>query len=361
MQSRVSFKVLGQAAILAVLVLLAGAATYLLGGFSAVKPAVETTHRIQSLEATAVGRARLETLVALPWSESDAGVSQLRGESSLEAVFGDDHGGFYVVDHPLWHVGARVRHYSSSGRLQRRYLAPAGSTHFAARVDSPGFMYVIAKQQLPSEQIVLVDEAGAEKRFLVPNQLNSGALVWYRGILYVQAADSRIDVNTMEGVLREYLVPAVLNGYRQASDTESSAGRIEAWQVGMDGKLYQHKEEQRSDASRAQFFGAIGAKSLLELPLAAKEIGIDAHGRLWTFIPAATYFSYQDAPGWPANRDAVGEVLVLDLKGNIFSRFVVRDSPELVDTRVRMRLAADGLYVARAWRGGVEIVRYVQP
>lgn len=294
--------------VLVVILLAAGAATYLFGGFGAEKAAPRATEVALALSAdTPNARLRVGQSFTLPIDDA-AGIASSDGFSTLETVFlGPD--ALYVVDHPPGPPGARVRWYKD-GVLLGTHRAPPGSLFFAP--DADGFHYLVSKYSGSSEVAVVVDRAGSvEATYVVPLKANAGGLVRNGETLFARAWESQVDPKTQIINGRDVLLPVAIKG-KQATDGQASGGRVPAWALTAAGR-WQHTVSGKSGSlSNVVKHNGVGTR----LPSSAVLLGVDEYSRVWAILPPEALDRRGD-PGWPAAADSLGLLVAFDAGGAV--------------------------------------------
>ena len=289
-------------AIAVVLVLLGvGVATYLMGPGGPPEAEDGLTAQASLADPTAL-------------SFQPESVLTVRLEGPLETVFTGE-GGLYVVDHPQWHVGARVRWFAGDGTALGEYLAPGGSTLFGP--DGAGFHYVVAKLGGPSETAVVVaGDGSAETSYTVPLGLNSGALVRFGDTLYARAQSSTFDQETQRVGFTDVLVPVAEGGFPVP---ESEADPIEAYTIGVDGVAYGRIRSSEPGGGREsvrQFVTRASDGARLEVPSLAVIVGADAQGRVvFVLGPRVLAGAQAPLPGWVTPVEPFAKVYVVGMDG----------------------------------------------
>ena len=349
-----------------VLVILVGMLTYLLGGPGA-KQETETDTADTPTLALSTADPQItfapRELFALTWGDDGVAVAGEPQASTLEAVFEGTSGHTFVVDHPEWHIGARVRRYDDrTGEVVAEHLAPSGSLFFTA--EGEGFKYVIAKQSKPYETAVVVDGEGSiEATYAIPLELNSGGLTSSGGTLYAEGESTTLDPDTGYVERISVLVPVAVDGV-QVDDATAGAQIFAAWRPsGLDAfltrEIFFDPSEEAEDES-GQLLGLTNRDAPLEIPAEAAPMGIDADGRVWIVIDARPIDANLDRPvaGWPARAQASRKIVVGSWEGEALADLQLPVSTWVQDARQLATLGPNGLTAAIAGYDGVRIVRY---
>jgi hypothetical protein len=306
---------------------------------------------------------KTERVLHMPWGTGAADAVR-KGvptkKATIETVFGSA-GYTFVVDHPEGVYGARVRWFSSQGRLVGTRLEPPGSTVF--RPDEDGYNFVVAKSGGKSEKAVVVDVAtSTETTFAIPLQMNTGGLARSGDTLYASIAPSDVDFETERMYLRNALIPVARGGV-QVDDATADSKSLDVWGFGWDGKAYTSVMEVMGlDVTSSEVHVVIGSGGRqVRVPRRYRLLGVapDSSIYLNTLPPLPTYKRpVQLAAAWNSSHSPFDDVLVIGLNGKIKSRIVIPYSSVLAryDDTLPMSLSKDGLYTVREERGGVSVV-----
>lgn len=265
----------------------------------------------------------------------------------------------YIVDHPEWHVGSRVRWFTREGEFLSQYLAPSGSTLFTAAPD--GFAYVLAKGDAPSETVVLVSgDASSETTLAVPLQINSGGLSFLDGEVYVTAQAGTTDLQAQTVDSRPVLVPVTVEG-RQATDTQASEGVLEYWLRHESGETYAqlfHADGLSAGATVTQTVtrGSDGVE--LEVPASATCLGVTKSGDLVLgFPPVDIPGTARPLAGVVAAEEPYSEIAVVGFDGVTRSLSVLPTRRPVYPLRL-FAVDGDGFWTLAELNGTVRVLHY---
>lgn len=276
---------------------------------------------------------------------------------SLEAIYATPDR-VYVVDHPTWHVGARVRWFSRTGELIGSHLAPSGSTLFTASPN--GFAYLRAKSGSESEQVVMLDAAGSlEATFTVPLGVNSGGLAFFDNSVYVSAQAGETSLQGASLAVKDVYVPVAIDG-RQASDAEAEKGVRDFWRRGDDGKLYRRAistEGFGAQAVTTQHVERVADGAKLELPATAIPLAVDRKGRLVVGLNPVDIGSSRPLAGLPAVREPYSEIAFVSFDGQTQALNVIDTTLPAFPVRY-FSMDGDGYWTLVADDEGVNVEHY---
>jgi len=346
-------------ALVALVVLLGvGFATYFLN-LNRKPETVATSVRARFDQPKTLGYAP-EVVTTLTFTEKRTDAAKQTGIAhSLEAVFATDDR-VYIVDHPKWHIGSRVRWFSRTGEFLGQHLAPSGSTLFSASPD--GFAYVLAKSGREDERVLLFDREGSlESTFTVPLGANSGGLAFFDGEVYVSAQSGEASLEGQTISVSEVYVP-VTSGGRQATDAEAEKGVLEFWRLGDDGKRYRREISTDGFGSQAvttQYVTRVVDGAKLELPATAIPLAVDKQGRLVVGLnPTGIGGSGRPLAGWPAAKEPYSEIAFVSFDGTTRALNVIDTILPAFPVRY-FDLDEDGYWTLTAGADSVKLKHYV--
>lgn len=341
---------------LPVALLLAGVATYFLGG----SPETVDDREPTVLVSTDSTDARISKTLLFTWPVAAEGEPSVTTVYDLEAIKHGPDGTLLVVDHPVGSPGARVRWVDERGSLIEESLAPPGSTLFTPLGSGRDFAYVIAKQTGPSERLVL-NRGGLESTYTVPMELNSGGIVVVGDTVYVSVLTGTTDMEKMTAHAEDALLPVVRGGVQVSDEDAASTGRPGTL-VGADGKLYQYSSDSvgvGAVETREARLKRLSDGRTLRIPDSAKFLGVDRSGRAWMALPpGALNRRSRFLVASPGANDAFSEILVSGFDGNTVARLLVPFSPKLVSVREPYVLGDDVLFAATRAGDTLGIWRY---
>lgn len=345
---------------LPVALLLAGVATYFLGGAPETVDDREPTVLV-STEAT---DARVSKAALFDWpmvgAQATADGAAVATVQDLEAVKAGPAGTLLLVDHPGDRAGARIRWVDQRGSIIEESLAPPGSTLFTPLGSARDFAYVIAKQTGPSEQLVL-NRGGVESTFTVPMQLNSGGIVSIGDTVYVSVLTGTTDMETSTSHAEDALLPVVRAGVQVSDEDAANTGRPGTL-LGRDGKLYQYSVDSvgiGAVESREGRLKRLSDGDTLRIPDSAKLLGVDKQGRAWLALPpSALDRRARFLAASPSSDDRFSEVLVTGFDGKAIARLSIPRTTKLAAVREPYALADGALYAVTQAGDNLRIWQY---
>lgn len=333
---------------LPVALLLAGVATYFLGGAPSTVDDREPTVLV-STEATdaKVSKTLLFSWPVAPGSQPTGTVAGTT-VYDLETIKPGPDGTLLVVDHPGDLPGARARWVDQRGAVIEEVFTPPGSTLFTPLGTTRDLAYVIAKQTGPSEQLV-INRGGLESTYTVPMQLNSGSILEIGDTIYVSVLTGTTDMENNTAHAEDALLPVVRSGLQVDDATAADSGRPGTMQ-GADGKLYQYSLDSAGLGAVERREGRLERLSdgqTLRIPDSAKFLGVDRLGRAWLALPPGSLDRRERfLAASPASMDAFSEVLVTGFDGKVSARLQIPLAPRLATAREPYALADGRLYAA---------------
>lgn len=355
---RRTFRVLVVGALSVAALIGIGLATYLLGGDAPAEQAGAVpqidfeTGPERSFEPTEVLR--------LAWGEGDTEIwpDPATVGATIDGFAVTDEGDMVVADHPSWHVGARVRRFSSDGVLERTWLTPSGSVFF--QPFGTGIMYVTAKQGGPQEHVELMSEDGSVvTSFPIPPEINSAALYRAGDFIVVTSDVAQLADQPKAMRIEPLAYPVVAlqtDGPIAVPDPQPSPG------AGADtaGGPYQRLLESDSwlvtpDSTQTV---TLADGRAVRIPGVSTVVGVDGEV-VWMVMPRTTATDTRlERAGWPYGVSAEAEVMATRVDGTFVAREIVPWTPLLQDAHPRLFVRRDALWLLNADPDGLSVVRY---
>lgn len=295
-----------------------------------------------------------KTLVHLGWGDGSGASTN----DSLEYVFAS--GGYvFVMDHTGPGLTPRVRWFDTGGELRGETSVPTGTTGFGPH--PVGFSYIQSPGIDGSAETAGVFSV-AESRlttYTVPLGLHAAKAVTMGQTLYVQVDDSTYDSQTLEVSVVARLVPVARDGV-QLSDNEASAGVIDGFDVGLDGRVYTRQMSGKAveDARPQVTYADTENNAELTVSQWSQYAGADTNGHVFFLFKAEDLPGSQDLVGTTTAREQYGLVLVGSMRGGGQWLLPVRLPRALQIGRSLLSVSPDGLLVTRAGASGVDVLLY---